>query len=112
MCFADWQWQPDISSGIARIGCTEFRRFPGNGNIPAKAEKALAKASEKGIVVVRASRSNSGPVVPADPSYAAAGFIDSGMLNPQKSRVLLRLALGQTGNREEVQFIFSQACTL
>ena len=84
----------------------------GNGNIPAKAEKALAKASEKGIVVVRASRSNSGPVVPADSSYAAAGFIDSGMLNPQKSRVLLRLALGQTGNREEVQFIFSQACTL
>lgn len=78
----------------------------GNGSIPAKAEKALAKASEKGIVVVRASRSNSGPVVPADPSYAAAGFIDSGMLNPQKARVLLRLALGQTGNREEVRRIF------
>lgn len=78
----------------------------GNGNIPAKAEKALAKASEKGIVVVRASRSNSGPVVPTDPSYAAAGFIDSGMLNPQKARVLLRLALGQTGNREEVRRIF------
>lgn len=78
----------------------------GNGNIPAKAEKALAKASEKGIIVVRASRSNSGAVVPADPSYTAAGFIDSGMLNPQKARVLLRLALGQTGNREEVQQIF------
>ena len=78
----------------------------GNGSIPAKTEKALAKASEKGIVVVRASRANTGPVLPAAPSYTAAGFIDSGMLNPQKSRVLLRLALGQTGNREELQQIF------
>ena len=81
----------------------------GNGSIPAKAEKALAKASENGIIVVRASRSNSGPVVPAAPSYAAAGFIDSGVLNPQKARVLLRLALGETKNREEVQRILSQA---
>ncbi len=82
----------------------------GNGSIPAKAEKALAKASEKGIIVVRASRSNSGPVLPAAPSYAAAGFIDGSVLNPQKARVLLRLALRQTENKEEVQFIFSQAC--
>lgn len=78
----------------------------GNGNIPAKAEKALAKASEKGIVVVRASRSNSGPVVPADPSYTAAGFIDGGALNPQKARVLLRLALMQTNDRKEIQNFF------
>lgn len=82
----------------------------GNGNIPDKAEKALAKASEKGIVVVRASRSNSGPVIPSDPSYAAAGFIDGSVLNPQKARILLRLALGQTGSKEDVQFIFSQVC--
>ena len=82
----------------------------GNGSIPAKAATALAKASEKGIIVVRASRSNSGPVVPADPAYAAAGFIDTSVLNPQKARMLLRLALGQTMNREEVQQIFSQVC--
>ena len=81
----------------------------GNGSIPSDAEKALAKASEKEIIIVRASRSNAGPVVPAEPSYAAAGFIDSGVLNPQKARVLLRLALGETRNREELQRIFSQA---
>ncbi len=80
----------------------------GNGSIPAEAEKILAKASEKGIVVVRASRSNSGPVLPADPSYAAAGFIDGSVLNPQKARILLRLALGQTEDQEEVRRIFSQ----
>lgn len=82
----------------------------GNGSIPAKAEKALAKASEKGIVVVRASRTNSGPVVPADPSYAAAGFIDGSVLNPQKARVLLRLALGKTRDWEEVRQIFRKYC--
>lgn len=78
----------------------------GNGSIPAKAEKALAKASEKGIIVVRASRSNSGAVVPADPSYTEAGFIDGGALNPQKARVLLRLALAQTNDRKEIQNFF------
>lgn len=82
----------------------------GNGNIPDKAEKALAKASEKGIVVVRASRSNSGPVLPADSSYTAAGFIDSGVLNPQKARVLLRLALIQTADQKEVRQIFRKYC--
>ncbi len=82
----------------------------GNGSIPTKAEKALAKASEKGIVVVRASRSNTGPVLPAAPSYAAAGFIDSSVLNPQKARVLLRLALVQTTEQKEVKKIFYKYC--
>lgn len=82
----------------------------GNGSIPAKAEKALAKASGKGIVVVRASRANSGPVLPAAPSYAAAGFIDGSVLNPQKARVLLRLALMQTTEQKEVQQIFRKYC--
>ena len=82
----------------------------GNGSIPVKAEKALAKASEKGIVVVRASRSNSGAVLPAEPSYAAEGFIDGSVLNPQKARVLLRLALGQTMDQKEVQQIFRKYC--
>ncbi len=80
----------------------------GNGNIPAKAEKILVKASEKGIVVIRASRSNSGPVLPADPSYTAAGFIDGSVLNPQKARILLRIALGQTEDQEEVRRIFRE----
>ena len=78
----------------------------GNGSIPAEAEKALAKASDKGIIIVRASRTGGGEVVPAAPSYAAAGFIDSGHLNPQKARVLLRLALGRTRDKEEVRQIF------
>ncbi|MBO5514579.1 MAG: hypothetical protein J5963_00560, partial [Schwartzia sp.] len=82
----------------------------GNGSIPDKAEKALAKASEKGIVVVRASRANSGPVLPAAPSYTAAGFIDGSVLNPQKARVLLRLALMQTTEQKEVQQIFRKYC--
>ena len=80
----------------------------GNGSIPVETEKRLAKAAAAGVIVVRASRINGGAVVPADPSYTAAGFIDSGALNPQKARVLLRLALANTGDRGEIQKMFQE----
>ena len=78
----------------------------GNGSIPEAAEKELAKAAAAGAVIVRASRSNGGAVVPAAPSRRAAGFIDGGALQPQKARVLLRLALAQTQDAGEIRRIF------
>ncbi len=80
----------------------------GNGSIPAEAEKQLAKAAAAGVVVIRASRTKGGAVVPAAPSYATEGFIDSGALNPQKARVLLRLALTKTQDPAEIQKIFRE----
>ncbi|EMW6707499.1 L-asparaginase 2, partial [Escherichia coli] len=36
------------------------------------------------------------------------GFVASGMLNPQKARVLLQLALTQTKDPQQIQQIFNQ----
>ena len=79
----------------------------GNGSIPEQAEAALAQAAASGTVIVRASRSNAGAVVPAASSYMAEGFIDGGALQPQKARILLRLALARTANAKEIQQIFN-----
>ncbi len=80
----------------------------GNGSIHKNAEKALAKASAQGIVVVRCSRVGSGAVVPAEASYAKEHFIDSDTLNPQKARILLQLALTKTHNLSAIQKMFKE----
>ncbi len=81
----------------------------GNGSIPAEAEKALAKIAGRGVTVVRASRTGSGEVTSSAPSCAEADFIESGALNPQKARVLLRLCLTKTNDAAEIARIFA-AC--
>src|SRR3954451_12534736 len=66
----------------------------GNGNMTKPAVDALAAESKKGIVCVRASRVTTGEVgrnVEVDDDKN--NFVASLGLNPQKSRVLLRLAL-------------------
>lgn len=80
----------------------------GNGSIHREAEKALAAAAARGVVVVRSSRVGSGAVLPAEPSYEAAGFVEGDTLNPQKARVLLQLALTRTKDAREVQRIFRE----
>lgn len=76
----------------------------GNGSIPAEAEKQLAKASASDVIVVRSSRVNGGAVV----SAGSTDFLDSGSLNPQKARVLLRLALTKTSDKEEIRQLFRE----
>jgi len=66
----------------------------GNGNMTASALAALAAVSKKGVVAVRSSRVVTGRVgrnVEVDDDKL--GLIASDELNPQKARVLLRLAL-------------------
>ena len=65
----------------------------GNGSIPARVEKELAAAVQKGLWVIRASSSACGMVTRAEDSYEQAGFIASGLLNPRKARLLLQVAL-------------------
>ena len=81
----------------------------GNGNMTESALKALAAQAKKGIVCVRSSRVPTGRVgrnVEVDDDKM--GFVASQELNPQKARVLLRLALMQTNDAKQIQKYFDQ----
>ena len=79
----------------------------GNGNMTAPALDALARHAKNGIVTVRSSRVATGLVgrnVEVDDDKK--GFVASLGLNPQKSRVLLRLALLKTKDPKTIQSYF------
>jgi L-asparaginase len=81
----------------------------GNGNMTQAAIAALAAQARKGIVVVRSTRVTTGQVgrnVEIDDD--ANGFVASLGLNPQKSRVLLRLALTRTTDVKQIQRYFDE----
>lgn len=65
---------------------------------------AIKKAIDKGVVVVRSSRAQSG-YIPEDSAYA--GLLGDN-LNPQKARILLMLALTVTNDPGRVQQMFHQ----
>ena len=76
----------------------------GNGNMTEGALKTLAAQAKKGIVCVRSSRVTTGRVgrnVEVDDDKM--GLVASLEHNPQKSRVLLRLALTQTNDVKQIQ---------
>jgi len=81
----------------------------GNGNMTQAALTSLAAQAKKGIVCVRSSRVTTGRVGRSvevdDDKY---GFVASLGLNPQKSRVLLRLALTRTKDLKEIQRYFDE----
>jgi len=79
----------------------------GNGNMTEAALKALSAQAKKGIVCVRSSRVTTGNVgrnVEVDDDKL--GLVASLDLNPQKSRVLLRLALTKTNDLKTIQRYF------
>jgi len=79
----------------------------GNGNMTEGALKALSAQAKKGIICVRSSRVATGNVgrnVEVDDDKM--GLVASLDLNPQKSRVLLRLALTQTKDPKVIQKYF------
>ena len=79
----------------------------GNGNLTQAAVTALAAQAKKGIVCVRSSRVVTGQVgrnVELDDDKL--GFVASLDKNPQKSRVLLRLALLQKRSVADIQKLF------
>ncbi len=81
----------------------------GNGNMTQAALAALAAQAKKGIVCVRSTRVTTGLVgrnVEVDDD--ASGFVASLALNPQKSRVLLRLALTRTTDVKQIQRYFDE----
>ena len=81
----------------------------GNGNFTQSAVKSLAAQAKKGIVCVRASRVVTGRVSRnVELEDDKLGFVASIDKNPQKSRVLLRLALLKPRAVTDVQRIFNE----
>jgi L-asparaginase len=81
----------------------------GNGNMTASALTTLAKHAKNGVVCVRSTRVTTGRVgrnVEVDDDKA--GLVASLDLNPQKSRVLLRLALLKQRSNADLQRLFSE----
>ena len=81
----------------------------GDGNATTDMINALSEAAKSGIVVVRASHVGFGTVrrnVELDDDKL--GFVAGMDLNPQKARVLLRVALTQTNDVKQIQKYFEE----
>ena len=79
----------------------------GNGNMTKPALEALAAQAKKGIVGVRSSRVVTGQVGRnVEVQDDSLGLVASLGLNPQKARVLLRLALLKTSDPATIQRYF------
>jgi L-asparaginase len=69
--------------------------------------EAAARASKKGVVVVRSSRVATGTVGRnVEVNDDELNLVASDELNPQKSRILLALALLKTRTPKELQDLF------
>ena len=80
----------------------------GNGNMNKASVEAAARAVKKGVVVVRSSRVPLGLVGRnVEINDDQLGFIASDELNPQKSRILLTLALLKQRTPAELQKLYT-----
>ncbi len=81
----------------------------GNGNFNSRVGDALRAATAQGVQVVRSSRSASGAVTESgEVNDRESGTVAAGLLNPQKARILLQLALTVTTDRERICEIFKR----
>ena len=81
----------------------------GDGSVPGYLDSLIAEASKKEIIIVRSSRTGSGPVLynsshDLDKKY---GLIPANDLNPQKARILLALSLTVTEKPETIKNNFN-----
>jgi len=79
----------------------------GDGNACQAALAALARAVAAGVPVVRSTRADGGAVLRnAEVDDDSLGFVAAGLLNPQKARILLALALLRTKDPVAIQALF------
>jgi L-asparaginase len=79
----------------------------GNGNMNKASLEATERAAKKGVVIVRSSRVGTGTVGRnVEINDDQLGLIASDELNPQKSRILLTLALMKPRSTAEIQQLF------
>lgn len=80
----------------------------GNGNMNKASLDAAEQAVKKGVIVVRSSRVPTGTVGRnVEVKDDEMGFVASDELNPQKSRVLLSLALLKSHTPQQIQQMFA-----
>lgn len=80
----------------------------GNGNMNKALLEAAARAAKQGVIIVRSSRVPTGTVGRnVEVNDDELGFIASDELNPQKSRILLMLALLKPRSTAQIQQLFT-----
>ena len=107
--FASADMSPDLIDAAAANGAKGIViAGVGNGNMNKASVTAAANAVQKGVVVVRSSRVATGVVGRnVEVNDDELGFIASDELNPQKSRILLMLALMKQRNSKDLQGLFT-----
>jgi L-asparaginase len=106
--FADEDMEPDLIDASVNAGAKGIViAGVGNGNMNKVSVDAAARAVKKGVVVVRSSRVTTGMVDRnVEVNDDELGFIASDELNPQKSRILLSLALLNKDQPVQIQELF------
>jgi len=106
--FADLDMGPELIDAAATGAKGIVIAGVGNGNMTKAALEAAARAAKKGVVVVRSSRVATGLVGRnVEVNDDELNLIASDELNPQKSRVLLSLALLKSHRSpEKIQTMF------
>jgi len=106
--FADEDMEPDLIDASVNAGAKGIViAGVGNGNMNKSSVDAAARAVKKGVVVVRSSRVATGMVDRnVEVNDDELGFIASDELNPQKSRILLSLALLKPHSPAQIQELF------
>jgi L-asparaginase len=106
--FASLDMSPDLIDASANGAKGIVIAGVGNGNMNNASVQAAERAVKKGVVVVRSSRVVTGLVGRnVELEDDKLGFIASDELNPQKSRILLSLALLTKRTPEQIQKLFS-----
>jgi L-asparaginase len=107
--FADVDMSPDlIDASVANGAKGIVIAGVGNGNMNKASVDAAARAVKKGVVVVRSSRVPTGLVGRnVELNDDELGFVASDELNPQKSRILLSLALLKPRQSSDLQKLFT-----
>jgi L-asparaginase len=100
---------PDIANAMLSSGYRGIvHAGVGNGNIHKEIFPVLDQARANNIIVVRSSRVPTGPTtLENEVDDQAHQFVASQWLNPQKSRVLLMLALTRTHDWQQIQKYFN-----
>jgi L-asparaginase len=106
--FGDVDMSPDLIDASVNAGAKGIViAGVGNGNMNKVSVDAAARAAKKGVVVVRSSRVATGLVDRnVEVNDDELGFVASDELNPQKSRILLSLALLKDTQPTQIQELF------
>jgi L-asparaginase len=107
--FASADMSPDLIDASVNNGAKGIViAGVGNGNMNKASVDAAARAVKRGVVVVRSSRVVTGTVGRnVEIKDDELGFVASDELNPQKSRILLSLALLKPRTANQIQELFA-----